>query len=148
MATRRAAGRKRQVKITVLSVGRLRAPYADDVAHYEKLIGHYAPIELIELRESEKLAKRVPERGFVVLLDDGGKQYDSVAFSGFLEQRRASGLDLCFIVGGAYGIELQRTDMRLSLGPMTLPHQLARVVLLEQIYRGHSILAGAPYHHE
>jgi len=136
------------VKITVLSVGRLRAPYADDIAHYEKLIGHYSPIELIELREPEKLAKRVPEKAHLVLLDDAGKQYDSVAFSGFLEQRRASGLDLCFVVGGAYGIELERADTRLSLGPMTLPHQLARVVLLEQIYRGHSILAGAPYHHE
>ncbi|MEI7691336.1 MAG: 23S rRNA (pseudouridine(1915)-N(3))-methyltransferase RlmH [Actinomycetes bacterium] len=135
------------MKITVLSVGRLRAPYADDIAHYEKLIGHYAPIELIELREPEKLAKRVPEKAHLVLLDDGGKQYDSVAFSGFLEQRRASGLDLCFVVGGAYGIELERADDRLSLGPMTLPHQLARVVLLEQIYRGHAILAGAPYHH-
>ncbi|MSX02901.1 MAG: 23S rRNA (pseudouridine(1915)-N(3))-methyltransferase RlmH [Actinobacteria bacterium] len=136
------------MKITILSVGRLRAPYADDVAHYEKLIGHYAPIELVELRDSDKLARRVPDRAFVVLLDDSGRQYDSVAFSGFLEQRRASGLDLCFVVGGAYGIELERTDAKLSLGPMTLPHQLARVVLLEQIYRGHSILAGAPYHHE
>ncbi|MEI6792103.1 MAG: 23S rRNA (pseudouridine(1915)-N(3))-methyltransferase RlmH [Actinomycetes bacterium] len=135
------------MKITVLSVGRLRAPYADDVAHYEKLIGHYAPIELIELREPEKLAKRVPDKAHLVLLDDAGKQYDSVAFSGFLEQRRASGLDLCFVVGGAYGIELDRAADRLSLGPMTLPHQLARVVLLEQIYRGHAILAGAPYHH-
>ncbi len=135
------------MKITVLSVGRLRAPYADDIAHYEKLIGHYTPIELIELREPEKLPKRVPEKAHLVLLDDAGKQYDSVAFSGFLEQRRASGLDLCFVVGGAYGTEIERADELLSLGPMTLPHQLARVVLLEQIYRGHAILAGAPYHH-
>jgi 23S rRNA (pseudouridine1915-N3)-methyltransferase len=135
------------VKITVLSVGRLRAPFADDIAHYEKLIGHHAPIELIELREPAKLAGRVPEKAHLVLLDDEGKQYDSVAFSGFLEQRRASGRDLCFVVGGAYGIELERADDRLSLGSMTLPHQLARVVLLEQIYRGHSILAGSPYHH-
>ena len=135
------------MKITVLSVGRLRAPFADDIAHYEKLIGHHAPIELIELREPAKLAGRVPEKAHLVLLDDEGKQYDSVAFSGFLEQRRASGRDLCFVVGGAYGIELERADDRLSLGSMTLPHQLARVVLLEQIYRGHSILAGSPYHH-
>ena len=135
------------MKITVLSVGRLRAPFADDIAHYEKLIGHYAPIELIELREPAKLAGRVPEKAHLVLLDDEGKQYDSVAFSAFLEQRRASGRDLCFVVGGAYGIELERADDRLSLGSMTLPHQLARVVLLEQIYRGHSILAGSPYHH-
>ncbi len=135
------------MKITVLSVGRLRAPYADDIAHYEKLLGHYAPLELIELREPEKLAKRVPQRAFVSLLDDAGESYDSLAFSRLIEQRRASGLDLCFVIGGAYGIDLERGDHRLSLGPMTMPHQLARVVLLEQLYRAHAILAGAPYHH-
>ncbi len=135
------------MKITVLSVGRLRAPYADDIAHYEKLLGHYAPLELIELREPEKLAKRVPQRAFVSLLDDAGESYDSLAFSRLIEQRRASGLDLCFVIGGAYGIDLERADHRLSLGPMTMPHQLARVVLLEQLYRAHAILAGAPYHH-
>ncbi len=135
------------MKITVLSVGRLRAPYADDIAHYEKLLGHYASLELIELREPEKLAKRVPQRAFVSLLDDAGESYDSLAFSRLIEQRRASGLDLCFVIGGAYGIDLERADHRLSLGPMTMPHQLARVVLLEQLYRAHAILAGAPYHH-
>ncbi len=135
------------MKITVLSVGRLRAPYADDIAHYEKLLGHYSPLELIELREPEKLAKRVPQRAFVSLLDDAGESYDSLAFSRLIEQRRASGLDLCFVIGGAYGIDLERADHRLSLGPMTMPHQLARVVLLEQLYRAHAILAGAPYHH-
>ncbi len=135
------------MKITVLSVGRLRSPYADDIAHYEKLLGHYAPLELIELREPEKLAKRVPQRAFVSLLDDAGESYDSLAFSRWIEQRRASGLDLCFVIGGAYGIDLERADHRLSLGPMTMPHQLARVVLLEQLYRAHAILAGAPYHH-
>ncbi len=135
------------MKITVLSVGRLRAPYADDIARYEKLLGHYAPLELIELREPEKLAKRVPQRAFVSLLDDAGESYDSLAFSRLIEQRRASGLDLCFVIGGAYGIDLERADHRLSLGPMTMPHQLARVVLLEQLYRAHAILAGAPYHH-
>jgi len=135
------------MKITVLSVGRLRAPYADDIAHYEKLLGHYAPLELIELREPEKLAKRVPQRAFVSLLDDTGESYDSLAFSRLIEQRRASGLDLCFVIGGAYGIDLERGDHRLSLGPMTMTHQLARVVLLEQLYRAHAILAGAPYHH-
>ncbi len=135
------------MKITVLSVGRLRAPYADDIAHYEKLLGHYALLELIELREPERLAKRVPQRAFVSLLDDAGESYDSLAFSRLIEQRRASGLDLCFVIGGAYGIDLERGDHRLSLGPMTMPHQLARVVLLEQLYRAHAILAGAPYHH-
>ena len=55
--------------------------------------------------------------------------------------------DLCFVIGGPFGLELERADHRLSLGPMTLPHQLARVVLLEQLYRAHKILAGEPYHY-
>jgi 23S rRNA (pseudouridine1915-N3)-methyltransferase len=68
-------------------------------------------------------------------------------FSRFLEQRRQSGLDLCFVIGGPFGLELDAADHRLSLGPLTLPHQLARVILLEQLYRGHKILAGEPYHY-
>ncbi len=136
------------MRVIVVAVGRLRPPFVDDVAHYAKLLGRYARLELIEVREDSAVAARVPERAFVSLLDVGGKALDSVAFSRFLEQRRASGRDLCFVVAGPFGgLELQRVDQRLSLGPITLPHQLARVVLLEQIYRGHKILAGEPYHH-
>ena len=58
-----------------------------------------------------------------------------------------SGRDLCFVLGGPYGLDLEQADQRMSLGRMTLPHQLARVVLIEQLYRGHKILAGEPYHH-
>ena len=61
---------------------------------------------------------------------------DSLRFSRFLEERRQSGRDLCFVIGGPFGLELERVDHRLSLGAITLPHQLARVVLLEQLYRG------------
>ena len=88
------------MRCTVLAVGRLRPPYADDVEHYAKLLSRYVA------------------------------------------------LDLVFTVGGPYGTPLgRRPDLRLSLGPMTLPHLLARVVLLEQLYRAHKILAGEPYHH-
>jgi len=136
------------VRIVIVSVGRLRPPFADDVAHYVKLLSRYARLELIEVREDEQAARRVPERAFVCLLDVGGSAPDTAAFSEFLETRRASGLDLCFVVGGAFGVpELERVDMRLSLAAITLPHQLARVVLLEQLYRAHKILAGEPYHH-
>ncbi len=77
-----------------------------------------------------------------------GTQYDSVGFSRFLEERRMSGQDLCFVIGGPYGLTLPAgTTHKISLGPMTLPHQLARVVMLEQLYRAHKILAGEPYHH-
>jgi 23S rRNA (pseudouridine1915-N3)-methyltransferase len=135
------------VRIVVIAVGRLRPPYADDVQHYQKLLARHARLELVEVREDERVVRRFPERSFVSLLDSGGEEMDSVAFSRFLEARRQSGRDLCFVVGGPYGLELDAVEHRLSLGPMTLPHQLARVVLLEQLYRGHKILAGEPYHY-
>jgi 23S rRNA (pseudouridine1915-N3)-methyltransferase len=72
---------------------------------------------------------------------------DSLEFSRWLEERRHEGRDLCFVIGGPRGIDLDRCDLRLSLGPMTLPHQLARVVLLEQLFRAHKIIAGQPYHY-
>jgi 23S rRNA (pseudouridine1915-N3)-methyltransferase len=136
------------VRIIVVAVGRLRPPFVDDIAHYVKLLGRYARLELIEVREDAQVAARVPERAFVSLLDVEGRALDSFGFSDFLEQRRASGRDLCFVIGGPFGgLQLERVDHKLSLGAITLPHQLARVVLLEQIYRGHKIIAGEPYHH-
>ena len=128
-------------------MGRLRAPYLDDVAHYRRLLSRYASLREIELRDGEDAQRRIPERAFISLLAADGQTYDSVGFSRFLEQRRQDGRDQSFVIGGPFGIELQRADHRLSFGPMTLPHQLARVVLLEQLYRAHRILAGEPYHH-
>lgn len=118
------------------------------MAHYERLLRRYTRLELVEVREEEQVSRRIPERAFVSLLDIGGSTLDSVAFSEFLEARRASGHDVCFVIGGPFGApQLDHVDQRLSLGRLTLPHQLARVVLLEQLYRGHKILAGEPYHH-
>lgn len=134
------------MRLIVLAVGRLRPPYADDVQHYQKLLARHARLELVEVREDEHVGRRVPERAFVSLLASDGEAFDSVGFSRFIEQRRQEGRDLCFVVGGPYGLELDGVH-RLSLGPMTLPHQLARVVLLEQLYRAHKILAGEPYHY-
>jgi 23S rRNA (pseudouridine1915-N3)-methyltransferase len=135
------------VRIVVVAVGRLRPPFVDDVNHYQKLIARHTRLELIELRDDERVSRRLPERAFVSLLDRDGEAMDSIAFSRFLEQRRQSGRDLCFVVGGPFGLELKDVDHRLSLGAITLPHQLARVVLLGQVYRGHKILAGEPYHY-
>jgi 23S rRNA (pseudouridine1915-N3)-methyltransferase len=135
------------VRIIVLAVGRLRPPFADDVEHYRKLLSRHARLELVELREDERVARRLPDRAFVSLLDPRGEAPDSMAFSEFLEDRRRSGLDLCFVIGGPFGLDLPGVAHRLSLGRLTLPHQLARVVLLEQLYRAHKILAGEPYHH-
>jgi 23S rRNA (pseudouridine1915-N3)-methyltransferase len=135
------------VRIVVVAIGRLRPPFADDVEHYRKLLTRYARVELIEVREDDQVRRRLPDRGFVSLLHERGEQMDSVAFSQFLESRRQSAADLCFLVGGPFGLHFPRADHRLSLGAMTLPHQLARVVLLEQLYRAHKILAGEPYHY-
>lgn len=136
------------MRLIVLSVGRLRPPFADDIQHYQKLLARHARLELIEVREDEAVTRRVPERAFTSLLHRDGQTFDSVGFSRFIEERRMSGRDLCFVIGGAYGLdELEAAEHRFSLGPMTLPHQLARVVLLEQLYRAHKIIAGEPYHH-
>jgi 23S rRNA (pseudouridine1915-N3)-methyltransferase len=135
------------VRIVVVAVGRLRPPFADDVQHYQKLIARHVRLELVEVREDEQVARRLPDRAFVSLLHRDGEHLDSVALSRFLEERRRSGRDLCFVVGGPYGLDLEDVDHRLSLGELTLPHQLARVILLEQLYRGHKILAGEPYHY-
>ena len=135
------------MRITVLAVGRLRPPFADDVQHYQKLLAGHARLELVELREDAKVAPRIPQRSHVVLLDTGGREMSSEQLADWLEERRQSGLDLCFVVGGPRGLSLERCDTKLSFGPITLPHQLARVVLLEQLYRAHKILAREPYHY-
>ena len=135
------------MRIIVLAVGRLRPPYVDDVQHYLKLLTRHARVEMIEVREEAQLAGRIPDRAFVSLLAREGRQFDSLSFARFLEDRRQLGRDVCFVIGGALGLELDGVDHRFSLGPLTLPHQLARVVLLEQLYRGHKILAGEPYHY-
>ena len=131
----------------VLAVGKVKPPYADDVEHYRRLLVKQARVDLVEVADDAALARRVPERAYVSLLDDRGDAYDSHAFARWIEARRQAGRDVCFVLGGAYGTEFEAADHRLSLGPMTLPHQLARVVLLEQLFRAHKILAGEPYHH-
>ena len=142
------------MKYTILAVGRIRPPFADDLEHSRRMLSGRARVELIELRDeqsaaatSEHVERRIPPRSHRVLLDVEGKAYDSVAFARWLEARRQAGRDVCFVVGGPYGLRLERCDETLSFGPMTFPHQLARVMLIEQLYRAHKILAGEPYHH-
>ena len=131
----------------VVAVGKLRPPFADDVQHYQKLLAGHTRLELVEVREDDHVARRLPDRAFVSLLHRDGAKPDSLAFARFLEDRRQSGRDLCFVIGGPFGLDLEQVDHRLSLGEITLPHQLARVVLLEQLYRAHKILAREPYHY-
>ena len=132
---------------SVVAVGKAKAPYADDLAHYTKLLSRYARVDVIEVADDDALTRRIPERAYVCLLDSRGRSYSSEAFAGWVEDRRQARRDVCFVIGGAFGIELPNADARLSFGPLTLPHMLARVVLLEQLYRAHKILANEPYHH-
>jgi len=135
------------MKIVVIAVGRLRPPFVDDVQHYQRMLAGHCRLEIVEVRENDRVEQRIPDRAYVTLLDAAGETCDSVDFSRELERRRMSGRDWCFVIGGAYGLDLPSPDQTLSFGPMTLPHQMARVVLLEQLYRAHKILAGEPYHH-
>ena len=135
------------MRISLVAVGRLRPPFVDDMAHYQKLLAGHSRVDVTEVREDERVPARIPERAYLVLLASDGRSFDSIEFSRWLEERRQDGRDLCFVIGGPKGIDLERCDLRLSLGPMTLPHQLARVVLLEQLLRGHKILANEPYHY-
>ena len=103
---------------------------------------------MIEVREDERARAPDPRaRLRVAARRRRARRYSSEAFARWLEERRQAGRDVCFVIGGPFGTDLERRDHRLSLGPMTLPHQLARVVLLEQLFRAHKILAGEPYHH-
>jgi 23S rRNA (pseudouridine1915-N3)-methyltransferase len=135
------------VRYFVVAVGKSRPPFQDDLEHYSKLLSRYARVDVIEVADDEALQRRVPERAWVCLLDSRGRAYSSEAFAGWLEDRRQAGRDVCFVIGGAFGTELAGADHKLSFGPATLPHLLARVVLLEQLYRAHKILANEPYHH-
>ena len=98
------------MRIVVVAVGRLRPPFADDVQHYQKLLAGHARLELVEVREDEQVARRVPDRAFVSLLTREGEKLDSLAFAEFLEQRRQSGQDLCFVIGGPFGLDLGATS--------------------------------------
>jgi 23S rRNA (pseudouridine1915-N3)-methyltransferase len=135
------------VRYVVLAVGRVRPPFSDDVQHYQKMLAGYCRVEQIEVREDQDVQRRIPDRSYVVLLDREGRELDSVALAKWLDERRLAARDVCFVIGGPYGTSLDDVDERLSFGAITLPHQLARVVLLEQLYRGHKILAREPYHH-
>jgi 23S rRNA (pseudouridine1915-N3)-methyltransferase len=135
------------MRTLIVAVGRLRPPYQDDVQHYRKMLARYANVEAIELRDEEKVTGRIPDDAYKVLLDSDGVQMESMEFAKFISDRREAARDLCFVIGGPRGLDMDACDLKLSLGRMTMPHQLARVVLIEQIYRAHKIIAREPYHY-
>jgi 23S rRNA (pseudouridine1915-N3)-methyltransferase len=103
----------------------------------------------IRRREADSLLAALPAGALVIALDLGGAQPGSEAFASMLARWQASGRDVCFVIGGAEGLEarvLARAEYVLSLGALTWPHALARAMLAEQLYRAQSIIAGHPYH--
>ena len=161
------------MKLALVAVGRLHAAGASGLARdYAERLGHYARFDLIEVKAagggrgrggSDDVHRAVEKEGVrllavlrpedrVVLLDEHGRELSSRGLADFLaEAGRAGGTRrLVFLVGGAWGVSgavRDRAERALSLSKMTLPHELARVVALEQLYRAFTILRGEPYHH-
>jgi 23S rRNA (pseudouridine1915-N3)-methyltransferase len=139
------------VKLTVLAVGKLREAWVQDgCAEYAKRMRGKLPLEVIELRDDDELVRRLPPRAELWALDERGKQLSSEELAAALGKRMTSGsAGLAFAIGGADGLPaslLERAAFRWSLGRLTLPHRLARLVLIEQLYRALSILRNEPYH--
>jgi 23S rRNA (pseudouridine1915-N3)-methyltransferase len=137
------------VKVTVVAVGKVKAPFAEADAHYRKMLQRHQPVDVIEVRDEVNIEGRIPTRSHVIALDRAGRSLSSRAWASWLSERRIDVQDLCFLIGGPGGLSAQTmslADERISLGPQTMAHQLARVVLLEQLFRATKILAGEPYH--
>jgi 23S rRNA (pseudouridine1915-N3)-methyltransferase len=138
------------VKVTVAAVGKIKAPFVEPDAHYRKMLRRHLPVDVVEVRDEGNLEERIPTRSHVIALDRGGRSMSSKAWASWLSARRIDARDLCFLIGGREGLSphtLGLADERLSLGPQTMAHQLARIVLLEQLFRATKILSGEPYHH-
>ena len=137
------------MKITVLAVGRIRPPFDEAEGHYMKMLRTKQSVEVVEVKDDEALARRLDSDGYVVALDIDGRQLDSEAWAKWLDGRRHAGRKVTLLIGGPEGLPpgvRERVDEKLSLGKQTLAHQLARIVLLEQIFRASKILAGEKYH--
>lgn len=146
------------LKITVISVGKKHdSQFQDAIEHYQQRLAPFCQLrwELIPssnvIQETERIIQKLPRHNLSVLLDGTGKHITSEGIARFIaQQQNHAQTDIAIIIGGAYGVDdtLRSTvDYTFSLGPLTLPHQLVRVILLEQLYRGFAILSGSPYHH-
>ena len=145
------------MKLTVAWIGKTKEPAVASLTDlYLKRISHYAQVEGLTLRNEEDLLAKYGsgakgrEKSTLVLMDSRGKELSSEQFAKFMgDHQERNPLPLLFAIGGADGFRSETRSLAqhsLSLGKMTLPHELARVVLLEQLYRAFTILKGHPYH--
>ncbi len=157
------------INVTVIAVGKLKEKYLrDGCDEYIKRLGAFSKINVIEVdeekvgdnpsdaqiknvieKEGQRIIKKIPKSSAVITLCIEGKEYSSPDFSKLIENISMTSSSICFIIGGSFGLsdEVKKMSLaKLSFGKMTLPHQLARMVLLEQIYRAFSISNNSKYH--
>jgi 23S rRNA (pseudouridine1915-N3)-methyltransferase len=137
------------VKIFLYYIGKPRDARANDLAKdFVQRTNHYAPMQMLEIRPDRVDLWAKHPGAQKIFLDPVGRTFDSSAFAKIFAQAQMQGRDLLFLVGGAEGLPegwLERADLLLSLSAMTFPHELARVMLAEQIYRAFAALRGHPY---
>lgn len=158
------------MKISIACVGRIKEAFCREaVSEYEKRLGKYCRLEFLEVadektpdaagasleeqireKEARRLLEKIREDAFVCTLEISGKRLSSEGFARWMEQLAVNGSShVVFVIGGSLGLHesvRQRADVALSFSDMTFPHQLMRVILLEQIYRAFRIINGEPYH--
>lgn len=139
------------MKLTIIAVGKLRDPWVrEGCEEYAQRLRRHFPLEIIEVKEASDVNGRIAGRQHVVVLDERGREPTSKELAQRLATWMSSGLGgITFIVGGADGLRpetVAKANEQLSLSRLTLPHRLARLVLLEQLYRALSIVRGEPYH--
>jgi 23S rRNA (pseudouridine1915-N3)-methyltransferase len=137
------------VKVTLIAVGKIRDPFTDAEAHYLKMLRGRQDVEVVEVKDDSALERRIDKDAYVVGLDLTGKQMDSESWSRWLDKRRHAGQKVTMLIGGPTGLSDEvrgQLDETLSLGKQTIAHQLARINLLEQLFRAAKIIAGEPYH--
>ncbi len=158
------------MNITFVTVGKIKEKYfRDAVAEYQKRLSKYCRLDIIEIadektpdkaselledqikrREAERILKNIKENAYCIALTIDGRKRDSVNLAEHIEQLGLCGKsNLVFVIGGSLGLHdsvIERADEKLSFSDMTFPHQLMRVILIEQIYRCYRIINGEPYH--
>jgi 23S rRNA (pseudouridine1915-N3)-methyltransferase len=157
------------MKLSFWSIGKAHEPYIHEgVTEFSKRIKKYFSLEWniipvpknagmlsemdLKKKEGEIVLDWLDKNDYLIALDEKGKQYSSLQFSAFLDQRANAGIKkLVFLIGGAFGLDeaiLKRADLKLSLSTLTFPHQLVRLILAEQVYRACTILRNEKYHHK
>ena len=148
---------------TIICIGKKHeAIYRSSIEHFEGRLKHFTKVSWtllphsslseIEARkeESVRILDAIKSNDYVILLDEKGASVSSPELSDIIDKAQCSSHDICIVIGGAYGVDksvCQRANYAVSFGKAVFPHQLMRVMVLEQLYRAHSILAGSKYHH-